>query len=157
MIRVEERKIPVMRHLRRLGYCAFALVGIAIIYGGLVLFGLLPIPGANISETMLVLNDVNGAGFDVIYTNSDTLAKEEWVNVYVYDSGSRSNWLDRLIHRKTLLFSYDPGYPAETPRIEVAGPGKVRISIPRISSVLYQGRHWKALSVEYQIPKVDYP
>jgi hypothetical protein len=65
--------------------------------------------------------------------------------------------LNRLIHRKTLLFSYDPGYPAGTPRIEATGPGKVRISVPRISSVLYQGRHWKALSVDYQITKVDYP
>jgi hypothetical protein len=93
----------------------------------------------------------------VIYTNSDTLAKEEWVNVYVYESGSRSNWLDRLIHPKTLLFSYDPGYPAEAPRIEAAGPEKVRISIRRVSSVLHQDRHWKALSVDYQIAKVDYP
>jgi hypothetical protein len=146
-----------MKCLRLFAYSGLALVGLAVIYGGLALFGLLPIPGANISETMLVLNDVNGAGFEVIYTNSDTLAKEEWVNVYVYDSGTQSNWLNRLIHRKTLLFSYDPGYPAETPRIEAAGLGKVRISIPRVSSVLYQGHHWKALSVDYQIAKVDCP
>lgn len=134
-----------------------ALVAAAVIYSGLVVFGVLPLPGANISETMLVLNDVNGAGFEVIYTNSDTLAKEEWVNVYVYDSGSQSNWFNRLIHRKTLLFSYDPGYPAETPHIEAVGPQDIRISIPRVSSVLYQGRRWKALSVDYQIAKVDYP
>jgi len=78
-----------MKCLRLFAYSALALVGLAVIYGGLVLFGLLPTPGANISETMLVLNDVNGAGFEVIYTNSDTLAKEEWVNVYVYDSGTQ--------------------------------------------------------------------
>jgi hypothetical protein len=152
-----ECKIRLMKRLRLLGYSALALFGAAIISGGLVLFGLLQVPGANISETMLVLNDVNGAGFEVIYTNSDTLAKEEWVNVYVYDSGSRSTWLNRLMHRKTLLFSYDPGYPALTPRIEAAGPGNVRISIPRVSSVLYQGHQWKGLSVDYQIAKVDYP
>jgi hypothetical protein len=146
-----------MKNLRPFGYGALALVGVAVIYSGLVLFGLLPIPGANISETMLVLSDVNGAGFEVIYTNSDTLAKEEWVNVYVYDSGSQSNWLNRLNHRKTLLFSYDPGYPAETPHIEAAGPQKVRISIPRVSSVRYEGHQWKTLSVDYQIAKVDYP
>jgi hypothetical protein len=146
-----------MKYLRFFAYSALALAGLAVIYGGSVLFGLLPIPGANISETMLVMNDVNGAGFEVIYTNSDTLAKEEWVNVYVYDSGTQSNWVNRLIHRKTLLFSYDPGYPAETPRIEAAGPAKVRIAIPRVSSVLYQGHHWKTLSVDYQIEKVDYP
>ena len=107
-----------MKRLRLVGYGVLALVGVAVVYGGLALFGLLPIPGANISETMLVLDDVNGAGFEVIYTNSDTLAKQEWVNVYVYESGSQSNWLNRQIHRKTLLLSYDPGYPAETPRIE---------------------------------------
>jgi hypothetical protein len=146
-----------MKHLRLFGFSALALVGIALIYFGLVLFGLLQIPGANISETMLMLNDVNGAGFEVVYTNSDTLAKQEWVNVYVYEPGSQSNWLNRLTHRKTLLFSYDPGYPAETPRIEAAGPRKVIISVPRVSSVLYQGRNWKALSVDYQIAKIDYP
>ena len=146
-----------MKHLRLFGYSALGLVGVAVLYGGLVLYGLLPIPGANISETMLVLNDVNGAGFEVIYTNSDTLAKEEWVNVYVYDTGSQSNWLNRRIHRKTLLFSYDPGYPAETPRIDAVGPRQVRISLSRVSSVLYQGHHWKTLSVDYQIAKVDYP
>jgi hypothetical protein len=47
-------------------------------------------------------------------------------------------------------------HPAETPRIELAGTKKVRISIPRVSSVLYQGRHWKDVSVDYQIAKVDY-
>src|SRR3974390_2962236 len=139
-----------MRHLRLFGWSALALVGAAVIYAGLVLLGFWSITGTNIPETLLVLNDVNGAGFEVIYTNSDTLAKEEWVNVYVYDSGSQSNWFNRLIHRKTLLFSYDPEYPAEAPRIEAAGPERVRISIPRVSSVRYQDAHWKALSVDYQ-------
>ena len=122
------------------GWGVLTLVGIGILWGGLVLIGVLPSPGADISGPLLVLNDVDGAGFEVIYTNSDRLAKEEWVNVYVYDSGSRSNWLGRLIHRRTLLFSYDPGYPAEKPHIEAAGPRKIRVSISHVSSVIYQSR-----------------
>jgi hypothetical protein len=146
-----------MKPGKLLGWGVLAIIGSAVLCGGLVLIGILPAPGADISEAMLVLNNVDGAGFDVIYTNSDRLAKEEWVNVYVYESGSRSNWLGRLIHRRTLLFSYDPGYPAEKPHIEAAGPGRIRISISRVSSVIYQSRRWKALSVDYRIGSIDYP
>ena len=103
-----------------------------------------------------MLSDLNGAGFEVIYTTSDTLAKEEWVNVYVYDSGSRSNWLGRLIHQKTLLFSYDPWNPGDVPSIEATGTENIRISIPRVSSVNYQSRHWKRLSVDYRIGFIEY-
>ena len=110
-----------MKRAQLIGWSAAALLG-AVLLGGLVLLWLLPERGANISETMLVVNDVDGAGFDVVCTNSDTLAKQEWVNVYVYATGSRSNRLGRLIHSRKLLFSCDPGYPAEVPRIVAVGP-----------------------------------
>jgi hypothetical protein len=40
------------------------------------------------------------------------------------------------------------------PRVEMVA---LRISIAPVSSVLYQGRHWKDFPVDYQIAKVDYP
>lgn len=143
-----------MKH-RILRWGVLVFLGVAVL-GGLVLGRFLLAHGANISETRLVLNDLNGAGFEVIYTNSDTLAKQEWVNVYVYDSGSRSHWLSRLIHPKTLLFSYDPWNSDDVPRIEATGPRNIRISIPRVSSVIYQNHRWKGLSVDYQIGLIEY-
>ena len=144
-----------MKRAQLIWWGTLGLLGLAILCGAFALLGLFE-SGANISETMLVANNVNGAAFEVIYTNSDTLAKQEWVNVYVFDSGSWSNWLSRLIHPRKLLLSYDPGYPAEVPRIESAGPDKIRISISRISSVSYQSRRWKHLSVNYQIGRIDF-
>lgn len=146
-----------MKFRRLFGWSALAIVGITATYGALVLFGFISLPGAEMSETMVELKDVDGAGFEVIYTNSDTLAKEEWVNVYVYDSSSRTNWFSRLVHPKTLLFSYDPGYPAETPAILAAGRRTIRILLSHISSVRYQSPRWKELSIYYKIAKVDYP
>ena len=131
------------------------LFGVAVLYGGLLRVGLAPLPNTNISETKLVVNNLNGAGFEVIYTNSDSLAKEEWVNVYVYEAGRRSDWLGRLIHPRTLLFSYDPWNSDDVPRIEGTGPGSIRISIPRVSSVIYQSHRWKDLSVDYQIGFIE--
>ena len=130
------------------------LLGVAAVCGVLMLVGLLW--NVNISETKLVLNNIDGAGFEVVYTNSDTLAKQEWVNVYVYDSGSQRSWVSRLIHRKTLLFSYDPWNSDDVPRIEATGSDNIRISIPRVSSVNYQSRHWKRLSIDYRIGFIAY-
>lgn len=145
-----------MKRGKLLLWSPLVLVGAAVVCGVLLLVGLLWIPGGNISETKLVLSNIDGAGFEVVYTNSDTLAKQEWVNVYVYDSGSQHSWLGRLIHRKTLLFSYDPWTSDDVPRIEATGPDNIRISIPRVSSINYQSRHWKRLSVDYRIGFIEY-
>ena len=93
----------------------------------------------------------------MVETDSDTLAKEQFVSVYVYDSGSRSNWLKRLVHPRVLLFRYDPwNWDEPMPTIESDRPGHIRISIPRVSSVVLQKRRFKQIDVEYAIGSVEY-
>ena len=113
-------------------------------------------PGANISETLLQ-KSFTSADFEVIETNSDTIAKQLWVSVYAYDSGSQSNWFSRRIHPKTLIFQYDPwNSDEETPTIEAVKPGRVQISIGRVSHILYQRRDWNNLLIDYKIGFVEY-
>jgi hypothetical protein len=111
----------------------------------------------NISETKIVVDNISGAGFDVVEANTDTLAKDQFVSVYVYDSGSRSNWLKRLVHPRVLLFRYDPwNWDEPMPRIEADGPDHVRISLGRASSVTYQEHQYKRIGIEYAIGFVQY-
>ena len=113
-------------------------------------------PGVNISETILE-KSLPGADFEVIETNSDTFAKDLFVSVYVCDSRSQSNWLSRLIHRKRLIFRYDPwNSDEEMPTIEIIKPGRIQVSIKRVSSISYQRHDWKNLSVDYKIEFVEY-
>lgn len=121
------------------------------------LVGLAPGPGTNISETKLELKNLSGADFEVIETDSDTLAKEQFVSVYVCDLASRSNWLSRLTHRKELLFRYDPwNWDEPMPMIEMTKFGRVQISIGRVSEIIYQRHEWKKLSLDYKIGFVQY-
>jgi hypothetical protein len=113
-------------------------------------------PGVNISETILE-KSLSGADFEVVETDSDELAKDLFVSVYVCDTGSQSNWLSRLIHRKKLIFRYDPwNSEEEIPTIEMIKPGRVQISIGRVSSIFNQEHDWKNLSVDYKIGFVEY-
>jgi hypothetical protein len=145
------------RPKRLLGISALVLLGSGALYICLALVGLAPGPGTNISETNLELKNLSGADFEVIETDSDTLAKEQFVSVYVCDPVSRSNWLSRLTHRKELLFRYDPwNWDEPMPMIEMTKPGRVQISIGRVSEIIYQRHEWKKLSVDYKIGFVKY-
>ena len=134
-----------------------ALVSVAALCAGLAVLRFVLHEITTISETKLVLSDVAGAGFDVVETDSDTLAKQQFVSVYVYGSGTRSNWLARLVHPRVLLFRYDPWtWDEPMPTIETDGPSHIRISISRVSSVLYQKRQYKRIAVDYAIGFVEY-
>ncbi len=98
-----------------------------------------------------------GAEFEVIETDSDAIAKQLCVSVYAYNPGSQSTWLRRRIHPKTLIFQYEPwNSDEETPTIEAVKPGKVQISIGRVSHIRYQRRDWNNLSIDYKIGFVEY-
>jgi hypothetical protein len=131
---------------------------IAIIWGTLIEFGLAPSPYANTTRTEVRLHNIGGDDYEVTYTSSDTLAKNEWISVYV--SKTRSG-VDSLVpdwlQKKTLLFRYDPAISIDPPAIEEVGPHVIRISISRVSSIFYKRGSWDDLSIEYQIGSVDYP
>jgi hypothetical protein len=120
--------------------------------GGVVWAGLYH--AVNHSETKIVLTDVSGADIEVKYTNSDALAKEETISVYI--SEARSNRL--TFRHKTLLFRYDPGSEDEPlPSIASPTPNRLLISVPRISSISYKQTQWRGITVAYQIGRIDYP
>jgi hypothetical protein len=113
---------------------------------------------ANLSETLMVLTDVSGADVEVIYTNSDTLAKQEDISVYLSDAHDRGSWIRKSLHGKTRVFSYDPGNP-DNPPPSITSPavGQLLISVPRVSSVALKQTHWKNVSITYEIGRIDYP
>lgn len=135
---------------------AFVILGGAI-YVCLALTGLLPGPGSDYSETKLELKNVAGTDLEVIETSTDGIAKDQYVSVYIYESGTRSNRLARLLHPKELLFRYDPwNWDEPMPSIEAVGRSSIRISLARVSSVIYQRRAWKTIPVDYRIGFVEY-
>lgn len=106
------------------------------------------------SETRMTLPDISGGEFEVIYTNCDTVAKDESISVYV----SARSWVAKLLAKKTLLFRYDPAISnSPLPSIKPSGQNRILISIPRVSSISFQSRKWGAIEVDYEIGKIDYP
>lgn len=117
--------------------------------------GLVPSPLATSTNTVARLNNVAGYDYEVTYTNSDTLAKNEWISVYVSKSGK--SLVPYWLHKKTLLFRYDPAASICAPSIEALNGHTVRISIPEVSSVFLKRTELDGLAIEYEIGKVDYP
>src|ERR1700736_3442555 len=116
-----------------LAFGGLALIGAIVLYVRIVVLHLAPIPGAEISETKMELRNVAGADFEVVETDYDGFSKEEFVSVYVWKAGRRSNWMGQLAHRKDLLFRYDPSWDESIPIIEATGPNSIRISVERVS------------------------
>ena len=111
----------------------------------------------NYSETKLDLSDVSGADIEVVYTNSDSLAKQEGISVYISKaSKGKAAWVGKAFRRKVLLFKYDPGSPDEAlPSIISPAVNRLVISVPRVSSISFQRKQWNGISVAYQIGRID--
>ena len=116
-------------------------------------------PNACISEQLKTIPNLSGAKIEIVYTNCDTLAKQEDVSVYFSPAAVKEkSWFARWSHRRTLIFRYDPDRSdAPLPSITNPSQSTILISIPEVSSVSYQNRKWKSMSINYEIGKVDYP
>jgi hypothetical protein len=115
--------------------------------------------GACISEQLKTIPDLSGAKVEIVYTNCDTLAKQEDVSVYFSPADQREKpWFAKWTNQRTLVFRYDPGRP-DNPLPSITRPSQstILISIPEVSSISYQNRKWKSMSINYGIGKVDYP
>lgn len=114
----------------------------------------------NISSTELVkVEDVSGIRFEVEDTSNDTFAKDEAVSVYAKRSVSDGMWFfPSWRNRRTLIFRYDPGRP-DNPLPLITHPSQttILISVPEVSSIIFQNQTWENISVSYEIGKVDYP
>jgi hypothetical protein len=110
-------------------------------------------------DEQLKVQELAGLRFEVVYTNCDTLAKEEAVRVYVEKIASKSVWPFGRKNERALLFWYDPGGKAsiETPSITIPSPSSILISVQEVSSIVYQNSGWSDRSVNYEIGRVLYP
>jgi hypothetical protein len=102
---------------------------------------------------------LSGVKVEVIYTNCDTLVKEEDVRVYFSRAAvTGDSWFARWRSRRALVFVYDPGGRAfddmPLPSITHTTPSTVLISMPEDVDVLYQSRSWQNLSVDYALGNV---
>jgi hypothetical protein len=136
---------------------AIVLLGVGYVF--LASIGMAPTPYTRMTETRMKIRNLSGEDFEVTYTNSDSLAKEEFVSVYVSKAGvNGESWVAKWFRNKTLLFRYDPAmWNSPLPAISVSGPNRILISIPRISSIIFQRRSWGNVSIDYEIGQIDYP
>jgi hypothetical protein len=111
------------------------------------------------SEQLKTIPDLSGTRVDIIYTNCDTLAKQEDVSVYFSPATMEGkSWFAKWTNRRTLIFRYDPGRPDNPlPSIKHLSQSTMLISIPEVSSIFHQNRKWANMSVNYDIGRVDYP
>ena len=114
---------------------------------------------ACISEQLETIPNLAGAKVEVVYTNCDTIAKQEDVSVYFSPvTVKEKSWFAKWTNHRTLIFRYDPGRPDNPlPSITRSSQSTILISIPDVSSISYQNRKWENMSVNYEIGRVDYP
>jgi len=120
-------------------------------YGFSLLLSGMTGPDSCLSEEWKDIPNLSGLKFEVEYTNCDTLAKDEAVSVYVAEpqgkSSSPSDW-----NRRTLVFRYDPGGARSSPpSIGASGNHRILISVQDVSSVIFQRRNWRDISIDYRI------
>lgn len=128
----------------------------ALLFGGVYSCERMIRSAAETTETVMDIPDVDGAEIHVTDTLVDAIAHYEYVSIYI--SRPRESLFTRLIHGKTLLFRYDPGsYDAPLPTITSFGSTQVEIEIPHVSSIFFQRKGWRGLTVDYQIGQIDYP
>jgi len=133
------------------------VIGIAYIF--LTKVGMVPTPSTCMTESKVRITNLSGGDFEITDTDCDFLAKEEFVSVYV--SRARTNGgslLAKWFRGKTLLFRYDPAMlDSPLPVIRASGSNRILISIPRVSSVMFQSKKWNNVSIDYEIEQVDFP
>lgn len=138
------------------------VISVAVLWGAwraVLRFTGLNDPNACISEQLKTIPDLSGTKVDIVYTNCDTLAKQEDVSVYFSPAAvKRKSWFAKWTNRRTLVFRYDPGRPDNPlPLITHPSQSTILISLPEVSSISYQNRKWTDMSVNYDVGRVDYP
>jgi hypothetical protein len=114
-------------------------------------------PGVCLTVDEATYKNVGRAEFYEVYLSCDTIAKEEYVEVYAIRNDANSI-LPKQLRKRTLVFEYDPGAPSNAlPLIQAVGSNQFKISVPEVSSVGLERRSWDNNAILYDIGKVDYP
>jgi hypothetical protein len=114
-------------------------------------------PDPCISERLQAIPNLAGAGFYVEYVNCDTLAKDESVSIYIASAWVEKSRSAKPPSDKTLI-RYDPGGRADVPSplIQPSGRDQILISVPAVSSVSFEARKWRNISIDYRIGHIAY-
>jgi hypothetical protein len=111
------------------------------------------------TEELSKIEEPSGLTFEFEDTTCNTFGSDEQIRVYARKTtpkGTRA-FLDWR-HPRTLLFRYDPGSSDDSlPSITRPSQSSILISIPRVSSIVYQNREWEGMSINYDVGRVDYP
>ena len=126
-------------------------------------YGLLRLPqlgsaDACLSEELAGVHNLLDTKFEVIYTNCDTLIKDEAIRVYMSPAVvAGKSFFASWQKQRELVFQYDPGMDRSPPAIEASGNNRVLISVSYVSSISVQRRTWRNISINYRIGHVAYP
>jgi len=112
-------------------------------------FGI-PFPGVCISGTLDRVSTPGGLDFEFIYTNCDTLAKEETKSIFL----SRGPGLIKRFDENEILRYDGSDVP---PTITTINAHTVRISIDHVSSVAFAKDRWEDVTIVYDIGRIDFP
>jgi len=125
-------------------------------------YGLLRLPelesaNACLSEELAAIPNLLDAKFEIVYTNCDTLAKDEAIRVYMSPAVVAGSWFASWRKQRELVFQYDPSMDRSPPTIEASGNSRVLISVSDVSSISVQRPTWRNISISYRIRHVTYP
>jgi hypothetical protein len=145
--------------VKKLGrYISYLFIVIVLLYvtGGVVRFALIRISCETEKKKAVEFTDFR---LEVEDVSCDTIAKDEHIKVYVEKTLSKAAWfLPGWRNRRTRLFEYDPGrWDNPLPSITISSPNTLLVSVPEVSSILYENHAWEGMSITYDIGKVDYP
>ncbi|HEY3741730.1 MAG TPA: hypothetical protein VGL53_17885 [Bryobacteraceae bacterium] len=107
-----------------------------------------------LSDTIATASLV-GAQLEAVYTNCDSIPKDESVRVYISAVAERGKNGKR--GNGEIISDYDPGGNHKAPIIKDHGDHKIYISIGDVGSVFLQRRKWHDISIDYRIGQILYP
>ena len=124
---------------------------------GFLRFSELGSADACLSEELAAIPNLLDTKFEVIYTNCDTLSKDEAIRVYMSPAVvAGKSFFDSWQKQRELIFQYDPGMDRSPPAIEASGTNGVLISVSDVSSISVERRTWRNISINYRIGYVAY-
>ncbi len=134
-------------------------VALGLVYVILVVIGAIP-NGASFTVELMSIPNLSGMEFKVIYSSRARLfVTDHAISIYARRAALEEESLfAKWLNRQTLLFRYDPGSDTyHLPTINASGNDRILISIPTVSSVLFQNRKWRNVSIDYDIGRIEYP
>lgn len=139
-------------------YGAGIALALVVVYVILVATGIISLD--SYTEELTTIPNLSGMEFRVVYTSRARLFVTDYaVSVYARRAATEGESLvAKWLNRQTLLFRYDPfGADHPPPSIKAIGNDRILISIPKVSSVLFQSRKYENVTIDYDIGHIDYP